>query len=309
MRCSRVLEKSIKLKEFKMFSQLFLNSLIAGSIYALIAIGFAIIYKTIKFFHFAHGAVYAAGAYIAYTFFHILQFNFISSFLLAIVSAGIIGVGIYQLVYYALQLKKVPNLIYLIASLGVFIFIQNLISLIYGNQVLAMRSEPEITSYYFFGAAITAMQITILIVSITTFFAIWFFIEKTKLGLALKAVADDSRAAQLVGINSLRLTQASFFIGSILAGIAGVLIPFEINLTPTMGLPAIFKAIIACIIGGIGSIPGAVLGGFLLGFIENFGIWYIPSIWKDSISFVVLIIFLAIRPGGFFGITPEKELV
>lgn len=292
-----------------MISQLFFNSIIAGSIYALIAIGFAIIYKTVKFFHFAHGVVYAAGAYIAYTFFHILQFNFILSLFLAAISSGIIGVGIYQFVYHTLQVKKVPNLIYLIASFGVFVFIQNLIALIYGNQILAMWLEPEISSYSFFGAAITSTQITIIIVSITTLLALWFFIEKTKVGLALRAVADDSQAAQLVGINALRLTQLSFFVGSILAGVAGVLISLETNLSPTMGLPAIFKAIIACIIGGIGSVPGAVVGGFFLGFVENFGIWYIPSVWKDSISFAVLIIFLTLRPGGFFGITPEKELI
>ena len=292
-----------------MFNQLFLNSLIAGSIYALIAIGFAIIYKTVKFFHFAHGVVYASGAYIAYTFFCILQFNFISSFVLAIVLAGIIGVVIFQFVYHSLQLKKVPNLIYLLASFGAFIFIQNLIAFIYGNQVLVMRSGPEISSYSFFGAAITSTQIAIIVISITTLLALWVFIEKTKLGLALRAVADDSQAAELVGINSLRLTQVSFFIGSMLAGVAGVLVSLETNLSPTMGLPAIFKGIIACVIGGIGSVTGAVIGGFFLGFVENFGIWYIPSIWKDSISFAVLIVFLTLRPGGFLGITPEKELI
>jgi len=292
-----------------MISQLFLNSLIAGSVYALIAIGFSIIYKTVRFFHFAHGAVYASGAYIAYTFFNIMQFNFIYSFFLAAISAGVIGVGIYQLVYHTLKAKKVPNLIYMLASFGVLIFIQNLIALIYGNQILIMRSGPEVSSYSFFGALITSNQIAIIAVSFATLLALWIFVEKTKLGLALRAVADDSQAAQLVGINSIRLTQISFFIGSILAGIAGVLISLEMNLSPTMGLPAILKGIIACIIGGIGSVPGAVLGGFFLGAVENFGIWYIPSIWQDTISFVVLIVFLILRPGGFFGITPEKELI
>jgi branched-chain amino acid transport system permease protein len=291
-----------------MIFQLFFNSLIAGSIYALIAIGFAIIYKTVKFFHFAHGAVYVAGAYIAYTFFNILHFNFISSFFLAAISSGIIGVGIYQFVYHALQVKKVPSLIYMLASFGVFIFIQNLIAVIYGNQIL-IESLPEVSSYSFFEARITSTQITIIIVSIATLLALWIFIEKTKLGLALRAVADDSQAAQLVGINSLRLTQLSFFIGSTLGGIAGVLLSLETNLSPAMGLPAIFKGLIACIIGGIGSVPGAVVGAFFLGFVENFGIWYIPSIWQDCISFAVLLIFLIFRPGGFFGMTSEKELI
>lgn len=291
-----------------MIFQLFINSIIAGSIYALIAIGFAIIYKTVKFFHFAHGAVYVAGAYIAYTFFNIQQLNFISSFFLAAISSGIIGVGIYQYVYHALQVKKAPSLIYMLASFGVLIFIQNLIAVIYGNQVLIV-SLPEVYSYSFFEASITSTQIAIIIVSIITLLALWIFVEKTKLGLALRAVADDSQAAQLVGINSLRLTQLSFFIGSVLGGIGGVLISLETNLSPAMGLSAILKGLIACIIGGIGSVPGAVVGGLFLGIVENFGIWYIPSIWQDCISFVVLLVFLRFRPGGFFGITPEKELI
>jgi branched-chain amino acid transport system permease protein len=206
-------------------------------------------------------------------------------------------------------MKKVPNLIFLLASFGVFIFIENLIALIYGNQMLFMRPLHESSSYSFFGAAITLTQIIIIIVSIVTLLSLWIFIEKTKIGLALKAVADDPLAAQLVGINSVRLTQVAFFIGSIVAGVAGVLISLETNLTPTMGFSAIFKGILASIIGGIGSIPGAVVGGFFLGFVDNFGILYIPSIWQDFISFAILIIFLIRRPSGFFGIIPEKELV
>jgi branched-chain amino acid transport system permease protein len=289
-----------------MLAQLILNSLIAGSIYALIAIGFALIYKTVKFFHFAHGVVYAAGAYIAYTFFHILKFDFISSFVLAVIASGLIGVAIYQLVYYQLQIKKAPNLIYLLASFGVFIFLQNLIGLVYGNQMLLMGIESG-EAYLIFGAAITPTQVALLGVSMMTLLVLWIFTQKTKMGLALRAVADDSRAAQLVGINSVRVTQVSFFIGSMLAGIAGILIALETNLEPAMGLSAIFKGIIACIIGGVGSIPGAVFGGFFLGFVENFGILYIPSIWKDTIAFAILIIVLILRPGGFFGTAPEKE--
>jgi len=292
-----------------MISQLFLNSLIAGSIYALIAIGFAIIYKTVKFFHFAHGVVYATGAYVAYAFFQIHRFDFISSFILAVISSGILGVGIYQFVYHTLQVKKAPNLIYLLASFGLFIFIENLIALIYGNQILFMRPIQENSSYSFFGAAITLTQIIIIIVSIVSLVAIWTFIEKTKLGLALRAVADDPQTAQLVGINSVRLTQVAFFIGSMLAAVAGILISLETNLSPTMGFTAIFKAIIASIIGGIGSIPGAVFGGYFLGFVENFGILFIPAIWQDFISFALLIVFLILKPSGFFGIIPEKELI
>ena len=117
----------------------------------------------------------------------------------------------------------------------------------------------------------------------------------------MNAVADDSIAASVVGINTEKTTSSAFAIGSGLAGAAGVLVSFETNLVPTMGFMAILKAIIASIIGGIGIIPGAVFGGFLLGIVENFGIWKIPSAWKDSIAFLVLIIFLLWRPQGIFG--------
>ena len=200
-------------------------------------------------------------------------------------------------------------MILLLASFGVYIFLQNLIALIYGNQVLVLRTGPIKEGYNFFTAVITPTQITILIVSILLMFLLWYFIQKTKLGKAMRAVADDPLAASVVGINPDKIILASFAIGSALAGVAGVLISLETNLEPTMGFSAILKGIIASIIGGIGSIPGAVFGGFFLGLVENLGIWKIPSIWKDFISFAILIIFLLIRPYGIFGTKPEKEEV
>ena len=292
-----------------MLLQLILNGIIAGSIYALIALGFTIIYRTVKFFHFAHGVVYTAGAYFAYTLFTFLHLHFVLCFLLAAVFTAILGIGIDKLVYYPLRLRKASNLVLLLASFGIYIFLQNLIALIYGNQVLVLRTGPIRQGYIFFTAVITPTQITILVVSILLMFLLWFFIQKTKLGKAMRAVADDPLAASVVGINPDKIILASFAIGSALAGVAGVLISLETNLEPTMGFSAILKGIIASIIGGIGSIPGAVFGGFFLGLVENLGIWKIPSIWKDFISFAILIIFLLIRPYGIFGTKPEKEEV
>ena len=292
-----------------MFLQLVVNGIIAGSIYALIALGFTIIYRTVKFFHFAHGVVYTAGAYFAYTLFTFLHLHFVLCFLSAAVFTAILGIGIDKLVYYPLRLRKAPNLVMLLASFGVYIFLQNLIALIYGNQVLVLRTGPIKEGYKIFTAVITPVQITILVVSILLMFLLWFFIQKTKLGKAMRAVADDPLAASVVGINPDKIILASFAIGSALAGVAGVLISLETNLQPTMGFSAILKGIIASIIGGIGSIPGAVFGGFFLGLVENLGIWKIPSVWKDFISFVILIIFLLIRPYGIFGTKPEKEAV
>lgn len=292
-----------------MLTQLIINGIIAGSIYALIALGFTVIYRTVKFFHFAHGVVYAAGAYLAYTFFITLHLNPIISFFLSISLCAILGVAIDKSVYYPLRLKKASNLIFLLASFGVFIFLQNLIQLIYGSQILTLRTGPIREGYHILSAIITPIQIWILVVSCGLLAILWSFVKYTKLGKAMRAVSDDPIAASVVGINPDKTILASFAIGSALAGAAGILISLETNIEPTMGFSAILKGIIASIIGGIGSIPGAMLGGFFLGIAENLGIWKIQAGWKDSIAFLILIIFLLLRPGGIFGVKTEKESI
>lgn len=290
-----------------MLNQLLLNSIIAGSIYGLIAIGFTVIYRTVKFFHFAHGVVYTAGAYFAYTLIISLHLNFALSFFLSVVLAAILGIAIDRSVYYPLRQQDASNLIFLLASFGVFIFLQNLIQLIYGAQILTIRTGPIKEGHHFLGAIITDIQILILAVSIILMIFLWLFIQRTKLGKAMRAVSDDPLAANVVGINPEKITLASFAIGSALAGAAGILISLETNIEPTMGFGALLKGIIASIIGGIGSIPGAVLGGFFLGLAENLGIWKISAGWKDCIAFGILIIFLLIRPSGILGAKTEKE--
>jgi len=289
------------------FTQLIINGVIAGSIYVLVALGFTVIYRTVKFFHFAHGVVYAAGAYIAYTFTISLGVHPIISFFLAAALAGIIGIIIDRLVYKPLRKRKAPNLVFLIASFGVFIFVQNLLQLIYGAQILTIRTWPVKEGHHFFGAVITDTQILILAASAALCLGLWLFVKKTKLGKAMRAVADDRIAANVVGINPERIILAAFAIGSALAGAAGILISLETNIEPTMGMNAILKGIIASIIGGIGSIPGAMFGGLFLGIAENLGIWKISAGWKDCIAFVILIVFLLFRPGGIMGVKSGGE--
>ena len=254
-----------------MIRQLLVAGIISGGIYALIASGFNIIYRTVRFFHFAHGVVYATGAYVAYTVFSYWSLvasrdgsylSWITAVLAGVIGAGIIGVVIDRIVYRPLRKKKAPNLVFLLASFGVFIFIQNLIQLIFGAQILTLRTGPVKEGHHIFGAVITDIQILILVVSGLLSAALWLFIQKTKLGKAMRAVADDPLAASVVGINPERITLWSFAIGSALAGAAGILISLETNLEPTMGMNAILKGIIASIIGGIGSIPGVCSGVF-----------------------------------------------
>ena len=164
-----------------------------------------------------------------------------------------------------------------------------------------------VEGYQIASAVITPIQILILSVSLTLFAALWLIIDKTKMGKAIRAVADDPVGASVSGIYPERVILYAFGIGSALAGMAGVLISLETNIEPTMGFNAILKGIIASIIGGIGSIPGAVLGGFFLGIVENLGIWKIQAGWKDTIAFAVLIIFLLLRPEGILGKTGNKD--
>ena len=290
-----------------MIEQLILNGLIAGCIYALIALGFTTIYRTVRFFHFAHGVVYATGAYLAYTFAISLGINPIISFFLAAILAGLLGIIVDRLVYKPLRKRKAPSLVFLIASFGIFIFIQNLLQLIYGAQILTIRTGPVKEGHHFLGAVITNTQILILVASAVLCLGLWLFVKQTKLGKAMRAVADDRIAASAVGINPERIIFAAFAIGSALAGAAGILISLETNIEPTMGMNAILKGIIASIIGGIGSIPGAMFGGLFLGIAENLGIWKISAGWKDCIAFVILIVFLLFRPGGIMGVKSGGE--
>jgi branched-chain amino acid transport system permease protein len=293
-----------------LISQLVLNGIIAGSIYALVALGFSLIYKTIKFFHFAHIVPYTAGPYVTYAILTLLPKEWgVLSWLVAVplgvaISAGL-GVGIDQGIYRSLRKRKASNFIFLIASFGVFIFFQNLIALIFGNQILTLRSGLVREGWQVLGAVITPIQVLIIGASIGTFGLCWWIVTKTRLGRAIRAVADDRVGASVCGINPERITMWAFLIGSALAGIAGILIGLETNLHPNMGFSVILKGIIASIIGGIGSIPGAILGGVFLGLVENLGIAFIPSGWKDAISFGVLILFLLFRPQGIFGKKPK----
>lgn len=265
--------------------QILMNGCVAGSIYILVALGFTIIYRTVRFFHFAHGVVYAAGAYLAYVViscqlsgvrgqspnisgqWSVVGSQWLIAVLAGVVGAAILGVIIDRVIYKPLRKRKAPNLVFLLTSFGVFIFIQNLLQLIFGAQILTIRTGPVRMGHqlsvfgYQLGAVITDIQILILVVSGLLSVALWLFIKNTKLGKAMRAVADDPLAASVVGINPERIILAAFAIGSALAGAAGILISLETNIEPTMGMNAILKGIIASIIGGIGSIPGAMFGG------------------------------------------------
>ena len=287
--------------------QLLVNGLIAGAIYALVASGFSLIYSTNKFIHFAHGGVIAFSAYILYLFFSLLGFNFYLSVILTIIFSGFFGFLIDFLIYKQLRKRGASSVILLIASVGLLILLESLILIFFGASVKTIGFIKVAKGMEFFGAIITPLQLFIIIFSLFLLFFLFLFMKKTKIGKAMRAVSDSKEVAEIIGISSEKVYLWSFVIGSIIGGFGAILIGLEQNLEPTMGANLMVKGLASAIIGGVGNVPGAILGAFLLGIVENFGIWYLPSGYKDAIAFFILFIFLLFRPQGILGIKRKEE--
>jgi branched-chain amino acid transport system permease protein len=289
------------------FMQLLINGIISGGIYSLIALGFSIIYQTTRFFHFAHGAVYTFGAYFAYFFFTQLGYDRIIAFPLACIATIVIGVVCEAVVYKPMRKHKATDLTLLIASLGLYTLLQNIISLIWGDDTKTMRTGEVMEGHKYLGARITGIQIAIIIVSIVLIVIFAQILIRTKFGKTLRALANDPELAQLSGVNSDRYIIYAFAIGSFLAAVASIMISFDTDMTPTMGFNALVMGVIAVIVGGINSLPGAALGGLFIGLSQNLGIYWLPSKWQDTIVFVILILFLLFKPYGILGKKPQKS--
>ena len=191
-------------------------------------------------------------------------------------------------------------MILLLASLGIYILLQNLISMLFGDDTKSIRSGVVKEGINIFGARITPIQIVIIITAIIVTILIILFYKKTQLGRSMQAVASDRELAEYTGINTNRVILWSFAIGSGLAALAGILVALDVDMTPTMGMNALLMGVVVMIVGG-NNIKGMVCAALLLGFAQNFGVWYISSQWKDAIAFVILVLFLLIKPEGFFG--------
>lgn len=284
------------------FVQLLINGIIAGSIYALVASGFSVIYSTNRFAHFAHGAVIAVGAYILYSLFTLGGLNFYVAAVLTVLASGVLGGIIYWVLYRPLKRRNASAAILLIASLGLLILLENTMQIIFGADVKTLGFLKIAKGMEIFGAIITPLQVVIVAVALILLVSLWIFVHYSQLGKKMLAVADNPDLADVSGINPDRIQLAAFVVGSGLAGVASVLIALEQNIEPTMGMSLIVSGFTGAIIGGVTSLPGAVLGSYILGLVENFGIWYLPSGYKGAIAFGLLFIFLIFRPTGILGI-------
>jgi len=275
----------------------------------LLALSFELIYITTRFFHFAHAIVFTGGAYFAFLFKNYLGMPLWMVIPLAVGSSVVVGCLIDLGVYKPLRKKKAPNLILLLASLGIYIVMQNVISMVFGDDTKSIRTGEIKEGINVFGARITPIQIVIIITSIILVTAVAVFLKKSKMGKAMRAVANDPEMAKISGIDSDRVILWTFAIGSALAGIAGILVALDVDMTPTMGMNALMMGVVAVIIGGVGSIPGVALGALLLGLAQHLGVWKISSQWQDAIAFIILFIFLIFKPEGFLGKKVKKAKI
>jgi len=279
--------------------QLVVNGIIAGSEYALLAIGLTLIFGILRLIHFAHGEVAMVGAYTAFVASVWLGLPLWIGFIVATVVGAGLGLVVNRVAFK--PLRKQHMLMPLIAAIAVSILLQNMIALIFGNEIKTYALGPVEKGMEMFGFIITKTQVLIVFVAIALMLITWLFIKKTKIGQEVRAVADNRHLAESLGIDSERVINVTFAFGSALAAAGGVLIAMETNLEPMMGLMPNIKAFAAVIVGGVGSVPGAILGSYFIGLAENIGIWYLPSGYKDAIAFFILLVFLLIRPQGIFG--------
>ena len=274
-----------------------LNGLRTGSIYALIALGYTMVYGIAKMINFAHGDIIMVGAYALYVAIINMQLPAIPAVLLTCVTCAVLGVVIEKVAYK--PLRKAPPLAVLITAIGVSYFLQSASLLIFGATPIPFKSIINVPAVKLGSVTVSGLTIVTLIVTTVCMIALTLFINKTKAGSAMRAVSEDKGAASLMGINVNRTISMTFAIGSFLAAVAGILYICQYqSLRPTLGaLPGI-KAFVAAVLGGIGSVPGAMIGGILLGIIESISKAYISTELADAIVFGVLVVVLLVKPSG-----------
>ncbi len=293
--------------------QQLVNGFTLGGVYALIALGYSMVYGVLEFLNFAHGEVYMIGAFIGWGVFSILapgkelllpaSLIIVLMLLAAMLSCGFLGMVIEWFAYR--PLRQAPRLVSLISALGVSFFLQNSVLLTITARYETYRTGlliPRTLRLSLGNATISFTRMLVIAVAVLLMVALHYLVQKTKLGKAMRATAQDREAAAMMGIDTDRIIVATFFIGSALGGAAGVLVGLLFTqIYHFMGFTAGLKGFTAAVLGGIGSIPGAMLGGLLLGLIESIGTGFISPTYKDLIAFGLLIILLLFRPTGLLG--------
>jgi branched-chain amino acid transport system permease protein len=298
------------------FLQQLVNGLTLGGVYALLALGYSMIYGVLKLLNFAQGEVYMVGAFIGFGVLSAaggptglvlpVPIVLLLMFSAAGLGSGVLGVAIEHFAYR--PLRNAPRIAPLITALGVSFFLQNAVLLLLGANIRSYDTSsfiPFTTGLHLGGVDVWLIRILVVVLAVGLMFVLWWVVRRTRLGRSMRAVAVDREAAQMMGIDVDRTIVAAFFIASVLAGVAGVMVGLVFSrVFHLMGFVAGLKAFTAAVVGGIGSIPGAMLGGLLVGLAESFASAYVSSTFQNLIVFALLIAVMLFRPTGLLG-SPE----
>jgi branched-chain amino acid transport system permease protein len=281
--------------------QLLATGIVVGSIYAMCALGWGLIYGTTLHFHVAHGAVFTLAAYYAWVGQQVLGLPLVVAIVLAIVAAALSGLLIDLLLYQPLERRGAVRTSLFIASLGLLILVENVVAMIF-------TPDPRRLDVGVLGKAlqlgpvfVTWLHVVTVLVAILGYGALVAFLRYTRAGQAIRAVGSSPEMARTVGIDLGRVQLLTYALGSAIAAPAGIVIAMDVGAEPYRGTTFVLLASAGVIMGGIGSIAGAMLGGLALGLLENLGVWQIPSEWQSAISFGVFLVFIVVRPRGLFG--------
>ena len=280
-----------------LFFQELINGLVVGSLYALVALGLALVYGTMGIPNFAHGHLYMLGAYVAFFGVTIVHIGYWPAMLLAVVVLAALGVLLERVVFR--PLRDAPEVNTIIAAVGVLFFLQTLAQVFFGADFRVLPTPYE-GVVRFAGLSATGQQLIVIAAAAVLMVLLFLFLKRTLTGATIEAVAQNRAGAALVGIDTDRVSMMVFAISAGLAAAAATLIASISLLSPTMGFSVILKAFAVIVLGGMGSIPGAIAGAFILAFAESFGGTYISTSYQDVIAFAVLVIILAVKPTGLF---------
>jgi branched-chain amino acid transport system permease protein len=282
-----------------LFAQLLANGLGNGSFYALLGLGFGLIFTTTRIVHFAYGPVYAISAFAAWSGGALLGLPLAVSVVFAPVAAAIAGAAIYWFGYRPFERRGMSSHSILILSLGLSIILESGLTLLFGPSI---HTWPDFSpSIFIFGPVfVTSLQLSEAVAVAVVAVALLLFLRGTRYGKAILALSDNRDMARIVGIDIDVVSLIVFALASAIAAVASVFTMLNEGATPTMGFYPVFVAFVVAVVGGLGSIPGSIAGGYLVGLVESLGLWKIPTEWQNSIAFVLLFVVLLVRPQGLF---------
>ena len=286
--------------------QLLWNGLAAGSIFAIVSLGFALIYYTTRTLHLAHGIIYTISGYLFFSAITSLQLPILIAGLIGITGAVCVGVLTELLIYRPLFKRNAPAAIPLIASLGVYIILQNLLALLFGNHTRILNAHGA-EAYVFGEVVLSRIQVLGFASLVLVALSYYLTVKYTRFGKTLKAISSNTVLAEVIGIDIKRYRLIVFALGSALAGVGAILSLSDVGTDPNVGFSAVLIAIVAIIIGGVGNFGGAILGGLLLGLLHSFSSWVLSSKWQSVVVFLILTAFLLFRPEGILGVKGRLE--